>query len=577
MAKFCENCGAPLADGVAFCPECGTPVAQQPAPAPQNRCVNCGAALAPGEMFCAECGTPAGQQPAQNRCANCGAVLAPGEMFCAECGTPAGHPQQPAPAPQQPAYAQPVYAQPPVQQPYPQQPVQQQKKGKGLLIGLLCGGAALLIALVLVGGFVWPGFFKSGETPAPTGEESVYTPTKKPTEPKPTEPPFTEPTEPMPTETEPPETTEFVNPFTDMAEDDYAYDAFVWAYQNGIVSGGEAKPDKEIKRAEAVTFLWRAAGEPEPDLVQNPFTDVDESKYYYKAALWAYEMGIVTTSSKAEFKPTGDLSQAQALTFLNRLVQGGDSSGKRYFADVPPEKWYFAPIGWGVENGIVDYYGWSFGPDDSTWRGDFILWLARAMGADVEEAYYEGPSPNGFAENGVEINLNTENSVIFHSTRSKEDFTQTNLQASVVSYDVFTEADGYPTPEPGYEYRRLCLRVDGVDDTSKHGNYVIWTFSDYYYPNLRSQTLEEDDNGVFTSLVYYNGDFCPITYWQSNEINVSSGDAKGAIYAFTVLATVPQGYDGVVFGLQSAEILGTNIVFADEETIRDKYVAFRMD
>ena len=98
----------------------------------------------------------------------------------------------------------------------------------------------------------------------------------------------------------------FVNPFTDVKEGDWYYDSVMWAGQNGITSGATETTfdyDGLSERCQVVTFLWRAAGEPEPETTVNPFTDVNEGHYFYKAVLWAYEKGISQGISDTEFVP----------------------------------------------------------------------------------------------------------------------------------------------------------------------------------------------------------------------------------------------------------------------------------
>ena len=115
-------------------------------------------------------------------------------------------------------------------------------------------------------------------------------------------------------------------PFTDVKADDYFAQAVRWAYENNITAGTSAttfSPDMTCTRAQVVTFLWRAAGCPEPQTVKNPFTDVSKNDWYYKAGLWAGEQNITQGTSKTTFTPTRDCSTAEILTFLFRSVGAG--------------------------------------------------------------------------------------------------------------------------------------------------------------------------------------------------------------------------------------------------------------
>ena len=113
------------------------------------------------------------------------------------------------------------------------------------------------------------------------------------------------------------------NPFTDVKEKDYYYEPVLWAVANGITTGTSAtefSPVDECTRAQVVTFLWRAAGKPEPGLKENPFGDVGASAYYCKAVLWAVEEGITTGTSATEFSPEDICTRGQIVTFIYRYM-----------------------------------------------------------------------------------------------------------------------------------------------------------------------------------------------------------------------------------------------------------------
>ena len=96
------------------------------------------------------------------------------------------------------------------------------------------------------------------------------------------------------------------NPFTDVPEGAYYYDAVMWAYRSGITTGTtktKFAPASTTTRGQVVTFLWRALGEPEPETTVNPFEDVKASDYYYKPILWAVEKGITNGTSAKRFSP----------------------------------------------------------------------------------------------------------------------------------------------------------------------------------------------------------------------------------------------------------------------------------
>lgn len=176
------------------------------------------------------------------------------------------------------------------------------------------------------------------------------------------------------------------NPFTDVAEGAFYYDAVLWAADKQITAGyGSAEtfcPDGVCTRAQVVTFLWRANGEPEPRSGINPFTDVDRAAWYEKAVLWAVEQGITEGyGSKTIFNPDGECTRGQIVTFLWR-AKGWTvpSSHTNPFADVKPGEFYYTAVLWAVENGITNGTGpSSFSPDSPCTRGQIATFLYRSM------------------------------------------------------------------------------------------------------------------------------------------------------------------------------------------------------
>jgi hypothetical protein len=126
-----------------------------------------------------------------------------------------------------------------------------------------------------------------------------------------------------------------------------------------------------------VTFLWRAAGAPER-LPENPFDDLDESAYYYKAILWAYENGITAGTGAATFSPAGKVTRAQSVTFLFRAL-GGRSGADMPFEDVADSAYYYDAVLWAAENGVTEGTGeTTFSPESDCLRAQIITFLYRA-------------------------------------------------------------------------------------------------------------------------------------------------------------------------------------------------------
>ena len=177
------------------------------------------------------------------------------------------------------------------------------------------------------------------------------------------------------------------NPFDDVAEGSYYFDAVLWAVEEKITTGitgtNHFAPDMNCNRGQIVTFLWRAMGSPEPETTENPFVDVAEGAFYYKAVLWASENGITEGVDKEHFAPTMDCNRAQAVTFLWRAMgKPGHSATESEFTDVTnPEAFYYDAVLWASENEITTgMKDGTFGVAGTCTRGQVVTFLYRAMG-----------------------------------------------------------------------------------------------------------------------------------------------------------------------------------------------------
>ena len=171
-----------------------------------------------------------------------------------------------------------------------------------------------------------------------------------------------------------------LNFFVDVKASDYYYDAVLWAAQNGITSGTDAEhfsPNQPCTRAQIVTFLWRAAGSPEPKTMSS-FADVSMDAYYAKAVAWAVENGITTGTGDGKFSPDATCTRAQSVTFLFRAI-GKLVDSKAEFSDVLTDSYYANAVAWAVENGVTNGIGDGlFGPDNSCTRAQIVTFLFRA-------------------------------------------------------------------------------------------------------------------------------------------------------------------------------------------------------
>ena len=170
--------------------------------------------------------------------------------------------------------------------------------------------------------------------------------------------------------------------FSDVPERAYYHDAVYWALENHITNGTSPttfSPNQPCTRAQIVTFLWRAAGSPEPSLTKNPFVDVPDHSYYAKAVLWAMEQGITNGTSSTTFSPNQPCTRAQTVTFLWRAAGRPEPlQTECSFRDVGEIAWYRKAVLWAVENQITNgISSTSFGSDMICTRAHVVTFLYR--------------------------------------------------------------------------------------------------------------------------------------------------------------------------------------------------------
>ena len=171
------------------------------------------------------------------------------------------------------------------------------------------------------------------------------------------------------------------NPFTDVPAGSYYEDAVIWAVDKGITTGTSAttfNPNGICTRAQAVTFLWRAAGSPAAKSAVMPFTDVKAGSYYYDAVLWAVEQGITKGTSDTMFSPDATCSRAQIVAFLWRSEKSPAAGTANPFADVKSTAYYADAVLWAVENDITKgTTNTTFSPDADCTRAQIVTFLWR--------------------------------------------------------------------------------------------------------------------------------------------------------------------------------------------------------
>lgn len=176
------------------------------------------------------------------------------------------------------------------------------------------------------------------------------------------------------------EDNSMLNFFYDVPNNAYFYEAVKWAVKNGITDGvgnNLFAPEQPCTRAQIVTFLWRAAGSPEPKAMSS-FADVSTDAYYAKAVAWAVENGITTGTGDGKFSPDATCTRAQSVTFLFRAI-GKLVDSKAEFSDVLTDSYYANAVAWAVENGVTNGIGGGlFGPNNSCTRAQIVTFLFRA-------------------------------------------------------------------------------------------------------------------------------------------------------------------------------------------------------
>ena len=170
--------------------------------------------------------------------------------------------------------------------------------------------------------------------------------------------------------------------FTDVAEGAYYYDAVLWAAEQGITDGtGDGttfSPDAPCTRAQIVTFLWRAAGSPEPKSM-NSFSDVSADAYYAKAVAWAVEQGITGGTGNGKFSPDATCTRSQSAAFLYRAAGSPAVSGDAVFSDVSADAYYADAVAWAEQNGVTNGIGGGlFGSGNDCTRAQIVTFLYRA-------------------------------------------------------------------------------------------------------------------------------------------------------------------------------------------------------
>ena len=390
-----------------------------------------------------------------------------------------------------------------------------------------------------------------------------------------TEPPA-ESAAPKPTVTpEPgagPVKSSYRNSFTDVSDDDWYRDAVGWAAENGIVSGTEFHPADLTDRGQALTFLWRAAGKPDAELTVSPYSDVSDDDWYYTPVLWGFEHGIITAAADGQFHAEGMLTRAQAITFLCRAMEGKPVGTARSFADVTEEDWYFSAANWALEQGIVGRgSSWCFDPDADITRAQFVTFLHRAYDPDAAKPDTDAPASEGFRALGIDADVDDLGRKTFRTvTRGGDTVT---INAEVSDYRSF-ESDNALPKKDGYEWRVMKLHL-WVRNTSTARTYLVSLLdSSYYDLRLYEDSAAEGENGVTVHTVIVDGVPAELTEWWLQD-GAETVEGFHHVYV-TWTASVPAGYDGLVVGFRNRSIDAAGAHLDEYYTDASDFALFRM-
>ena len=180
-------------------------------------------------------------------------------------------------------------------------------------------------------------------------------------------------------------------PFTDVPQGSFFYDAVRWAVEEGVTSGTTAttfSPYRGCTRGQVVTFLWRAAGCPEPESSRNPFVDVPADSFCHDAVLWAAEEGITTGVTADRFQPNATVTRGQVVTFLWRWEGSPTAQKTSGFRDVAASSFCAEAVSWAVAQGVTKgTTATTFAPSQTCTRGQIVTFLYRDLfpAADYED------------------------------------------------------------------------------------------------------------------------------------------------------------------------------------------------
>ena len=332
--------------------------------------------------------------------------------------------------------------------------------------------------------------------------------------------------------------------FSDVDQHQYYAQAVAWAVERGITTGtteSTFSPNQTCTRGQILTFLWRAAGSPEPENMESPFADVtsDMNQDFYKAILWANEKGVIGNSWEEDrFAPYSPCTRSATVLFLWRYAGSPAPLFSPQFDDVDPEAEYAQAVGWAVETGITGGVTENhFYPDAVCTRGQIATFLYRSFGAAALEIPRE---PRPAAEEKPErtpLQTLSGSGNAYSLGLDGSEFTSENTYEAAVQVDVYSGQEAALTvtvPFPLYQAWDYTVRF-----TSEKAVYTF-TYSrwDEAFADMVSW---QGDHNLYRMTTEIVGAAPPVLETVPLEVEVSNDDRMGGVASWQV--TLPRDCD----------------------------------
>ena len=333
--------------------------------------------------------------------------------------------------------------------------------------------------------------------------------------------------------------------FVDVDQDHYYAQAVAWAVEKGITTGtteSTFSPNGICTRGQILTFLWRAAGSPEPESTESPFDDVtpDLNPDFYKAFLWAAEQSIISDQADGSFFPNNPCSRGDTTRFLWRYAGSPKPYFPAEFDDVPPNTDYAEAVGWAVENGITSgVTETSFSLDAPCTRGQIVTFLYRSLGADTDFLEVPAHTPPAAPQQPEQRPLQTltGDGYAYSLGLDGSEFTSENAYESTVQVDIYSDVEAVLTvqvPSPLFQAWDYSVRF-ASEDVSYLFTYSRW---DEAFADMVSWT---GDHNLYRMTIDY-ASTAKSTETIPLEVEISSDNRMGGMVSWQVILPPDCGF-----------------------------------